>query len=243
MSENSANLQGGQNTEDKQENKGKINYHSSGIVERDDSVLLTNVREQMDKAAEDARRIKAEARQQAKEAKAAAKNDLMSTQVREAKKAVKFTRRQERSAKMKDFLFGGRRKFITIAAMVLIVGLIVGIPTAIILNKKHEEVQTAWAEDEDWQVEADVFREKVANAYFEDGDMVAARTKFEDKISSVSDEIGKFHYRFSYFLFRLSVLGERGGAAEYLNSFCTDGLDEIRQDKCDYGKALVENWK
>ena len=242
MSENSANLQGGQNTEDKQENQGKIKYHSSGIVERDDSVLLTNVREQMDKAAEDARRIKAEARQQAKEAKAAAKNDLMSTQVREAKKAVKFTRRQERSAKMKDFLFGGRHKFITIAAIVLIVGLIVGIPTAIILNKKHEEVETAWGDDNDWQEEADDFRRKVADAYFENEDAAAARTKFEDKIASTTDEIGKFHYQFSYFLFRLSILGERGGASEYLNSFCTDDLDSIRQDKCEYGKALLENW-
>jgi len=133
MSENSANLQGGQNTEDKQGNKGKINYHSSGIVERDDSVLLTNVREQMDKASEEAKRIKAEARQQAKEKKAASKNDQMKKDVREAKKAVRFVRRRECIAKIKDFFFAGRHKYTTIGVIVvicLLIGFIVMIQIA-----------------------------------------------------------------------------------------------------------------
>ena len=242
MSENSANLQGGQNTEDKQENQGKINYHSSGIVERDDSVLLTNVREQMDKAAEEARQIKAEARQRAKEEKANAKQDPMSQQVREAKKAVKFTRRQERSARIKEALFGGKRKIITFSVIALIIALIVGIPATMFAVEKHEETEAAWAEDDDSQLSADQFRREVADAYFEDGDIAAARAKFEDKIASARNDLSAFHYKFSYFQFRLSVLGEKAGAAEYLNSFCTDDLDSIKQDKCEYGKALLENW-
>ncbi len=136
MSEKSANLQGGQNTEENQENKTDYNFRAENINQRDESALFAHVREDMEKQAIEQRQAKQELRSQYKQEKSEAAQRARSekeaaakmraaekTQIREAQKAVRFTRRRERNAKIKEFIFGGWHKYVFWTVIFLVVAI------------------------------------------------------------------------------------------------------------------------